>query len=54
MDLLGALPDEVFLEVYDDGWVETVDYEHILFICCNVMSMETYSEIVLLIKGRNI
>jgi len=33
MDLSGALPDEVILEVYDDKWVQTVDYEHITFRC---------------------
>lgn len=33
MDLLGALLDEVILEVYDEEWVQTVDYEHILFRC---------------------
>jgi len=33
MDLSGALPDEVILEVYDDKWVQIVDYEHILFRC---------------------
>jgi len=33
MDLSGALPDEVILEVYDEEWVQTVDYEHILFRC---------------------
>ena len=34
MDLSGALPDEVILEVFDEDWVQTVDYEHILFKCC--------------------
>jgi len=33
MDLLGALPDEVILEVYDEEWVQTIDYEHIPFRC---------------------
>ena len=33
MDLSGALPDEVILEVYDEEWVQTVDYEHIPFRC---------------------
>ncbi len=33
MDLSRALPDEVTLEVYDKEWVQTVDYEHIPFIC---------------------
>jgi len=33
MDLLGALPDEVILEVYDEEWVQTVYYEHISFRC---------------------
>lgn len=33
MDLSRALPDEVILEVCDEEWVETVDYEHIPFRC---------------------
>lgn len=33
MDLSGALPDEVILEVFDEQWVQIVDYEHILFRC---------------------
>ena len=33
MDLSGALPDEVILEVFDEEWAQTVDYEHILFKC---------------------
>ena len=33
MDLSGALPDEVILEVFDEKWVQTVDYEHIPFRC---------------------
>ena len=33
MDLSGALPDEVILEVFDEEWVKTVDYEHIPFKC---------------------
>ena len=33
MDLSGALPDEVILEVYDEEWVRAVNYEHILFRC---------------------
>ena len=33
MDLSGALPDEVILEVYDKEWVQMVDYEHIPFRC---------------------
>ncbi len=33
MDLLGALPYEVILEVFDEEWVQTVDYEHISFRC---------------------
>ena len=28
-----ALPDEVILEVFDEEWVQTVDYEHIPFRC---------------------
>jgi len=34
MDRSGALPDELILEVYDEEWVQIVDYEHIPFICC--------------------
>lgn len=33
MDLSGALPDEVILEVFDEEWVQEVDYEHIPFRC---------------------
>jgi len=33
MDLLGALSDEIILEVFDEEWVQTVDYEHIPFKC---------------------
>lgn len=33
MDLSGALLDEVILEVYDEEWVQPVDYEHIPFRC---------------------
>lgn len=33
MDLSGALPDEVILEVFDEEWVQTVDYDHIPFRC---------------------
>jgi len=33
MDLSGAQPDEVILEVFDEEWVQTVDYEHIPFRC---------------------
>jgi len=33
MDLSGALLDEVILEVFDEEWVQTVDYEHIPFRC---------------------
>ena len=35
MDLSGALPDEIILEVYDEEWVQTVEYEHIPFRCRN-------------------
>jgi len=34
MDLSRALPDEIILEVHDEEWVQTIDYEHIPFICC--------------------
>ena len=33
MDLSGALSDEVILEVFNEEWVQTVDYEHIPFRC---------------------
>lgn len=33
MDLLGALPDEVIMEVLDEEWVQVVDYENIPFRC---------------------
>lgn len=33
MDLSGALPDEVILEVFYEEWMQTVDYEHIPFRC---------------------
>lgn len=33
MDLYGALPDEIILEVYDEEWVQAVDYEHVPFRC---------------------
>lgn len=33
MDLSGSLPNEVILEVYDEEWVQTIDYEHISFKC---------------------
>lgn len=33
MDLLETLPDEVILEVFDNEWVQAVDYEHIPFRC---------------------
>lgn len=44
MDLSGALLDEVILEVYDEEWVQAVNYEHIPFQCQNVMNMGTSSE----------
>jgi len=34
MDLSGALPDEIILEVYDEEWVQAVDYEYVPFRCC--------------------
>ena len=33
MDLSRALLDEVILEVFDEEWVQTVNYEHIPFRC---------------------
>jgi len=33
MYLSRALPEAIILEVYDDEWVQTVDYEHIQFRC---------------------
>lgn len=35
MDLSGALPDEVILKVFDEEWMQTIDYEHIYFRCCS-------------------
>jgi len=32
-DLSGTLLDEIILEVYDEEWVQVVDYEHIPFRC---------------------
>lgn len=34
MDLSGALSDGVILDVFDEEWVQTLDYEHIPFRCC--------------------
>jgi len=33
MELSGALTEEIILEVFDEEWVQTVDYEHIPFRC---------------------
>ena len=33
MDLSGALLEEIILDVYDEDWVQIVDYEHIPFRC---------------------
>ena len=33
MDLLGALLDEIILEVFYENWVQAVDYEHVPFRC---------------------
>jgi len=33
MDLSGALMDAIILEVYDEEWVQAMDYEHIPFRC---------------------
>lgn len=33
MDLSGALLEAIILEVYDEDWVQRVDYEHIPFRC---------------------
>jgi len=33
MDLSGAIPEALILEVYDEDLVQTVDYEHIPFRC---------------------
>ena len=33
MDLSGALPDDIILEVYDEEWVQAVDNEHVSFRC---------------------
>lgn len=34
IDLSGALPEAIILEVYDEEWVQTIDYKHIPFRCC--------------------
>jgi len=33
MDLSRALPEVIILEVYDEEWVDGVEYEHIPFRC---------------------
>jgi len=33
MDLSRAFLDEIILEVYDQEWVQVVDYEHVPFRC---------------------
>ena len=33
MDLSGALLDEVILELFDEEWIQIIDYEHIPFRC---------------------
>lgn len=33
MDLSGALPEEIILEVFYEEWMKIVDYEHIPFKC---------------------
>lgn len=33
MDLSRALPGELILEVFDEEWLQTIDYEHIPFRC---------------------
>jgi len=33
MDLSRALPNEVVIEVYDEEWVQVVDYERVPFRC---------------------
>lgn len=33
MNLSGALPEAIILEVYDEEWVQMVDYENIPFRC---------------------
>jgi len=52
MDLSGALLDEVILEVHDEEWVQTVDYEHIHSDVVNATSMGTYLEISLSAKQK--
>jgi hypothetical protein len=31
MDVLGALPEAISLEFRDEEWIQSIDYEHILF-----------------------
>ena len=45
MDLSRALLDEVILEVFDEEWVQALDYENVPFKCCNAMNMGIYLEI---------
>lgn len=33
MDLSGALQEEIILQVYDEEWVQAVDYDHVPFRC---------------------
>lgn len=33
MDISLALPNEIILEVYDEEWVQAVDYNHVPFGC---------------------
>lgn len=41
MDLSGALPNEAILEVFDEEWLQMVDYEHIPFRCHKCHESET-------------
>ena len=47
MDLFGALLDEGILEVFDEEFVQTMDYEHVPFRCRKCHNMGIYSETAL-------
>ena len=52
MDLSRAFLDEVILEVYDEEWVQKIDYEHIPLDVLNVTNMGTSLEIALSARQR--
>jgi hypothetical protein len=46
MNISKPLPGSITLEFRDQEWTQTIDYEHIIFRCKNVMSMAICSGIV--------